>query len=87
MITNLEYELSYGKSIENTKETFQIKEKLDELEVSLAELKNGNIIERKAKFSNVLTKLSEVCTVIMTTPQLVDIAQNIMVHIKMFLNI
>lgn len=87
MITNFEYELSYGKNIENIKETPHIKEKINELEMCIAELKNGKVIERKAKFSNVLTKFSEVCTVIMATPQLVDIAQNIMVHIRNFLNI
>lgn len=87
MITNLEYELSYEKSIENMSEALQIKEKLNELEMSVAELKKGRIIERKENFSKVLTKLSEVCTVIMATPKLVDIVQNIMVHIRNFLNI
>ena len=87
MITNFEYELSLGKSLDVVKETLSIKERLNELEMSVNSLKNGKLSERKAKFSNVLTKISEVCTVIMATPQLVDITQNIMLHIKSFLNI
>lgn len=87
MITNFEYELSLGKNLDVVKETLSIKEKLNELEMSVNNLKNGKLSERKAKFSNVLTKISEVCTVIMASPQLVDITQNIMLHIKNFLNI
>lgn len=87
MITSFEYDLDYGKSMENIKDSSQIKLKLDELEISIDELKKGKIIERKKKFSNVLTKFAEVCTVIMASPQLVDIAQSIMGHIRVFLNI
>lgn len=87
MITTFEFELTCSKSIVEEIENPHIKEKLDELEKSIAELKSGKLLERKAKFSNFLTKFSEVCTVIMATPQLGDIAKNIMIHIKNFLNI
>ena len=85
MLTNFEYELSYGKSLENVKDFYQVREKIDKLEACVIELKESKISERKIKFSNILTKFSEVCTVIISTPQLIDVAQNIMVHIENFL--
>ena len=87
MITNLNYELAYGRGVEKAVENYQIKQRLDALEVSVEELKNVDISKRKIEFSNILTKFSEVCTVITATPQLIDMAQNIMIHIRNFLNI
>ncbi len=87
MITNFEFDLNYGKGIEGIKESSQINERLNELEASVEELKKGKITERKAKFSNVLTKLSEICTTIVAVPQLIDITQRILGHIRIFLHI
>lgn len=87
LITNLEYELSYSKSVEKTAEIEVIKKKIDELEMSVTDLKNDNTVDKRTKFSNVLTKFSQLCTVITSVPKLIDMAQNIMVHISTFLNI
>lgn len=87
MITNFEYELSQGQNLDVVKETLSIQKKLNELEISVNNLKNGKLSERKVKFSNVLTKISEACTVLVAAPQLANIMQNIMLHIKNFLNI
>jgi len=87
LITSLEYELSYSKSVEKAFETEVIKEKIDELEMSVVDLKNDNTVDKRTRFSNVLTKFSQLCTVIISVPKLIDMAQNIMVHISTFLNI
>lgn len=87
MITNFEYELSCGRSIDTMRDTSQMKEKINELETCIAELKEGKIKDRKANFSKVLSKLSDMCTIIVATPQMINIVQNIMIHIRKFLNI
>ena len=87
MITNFEYELSCGRSIDTMRDTSQMKEKINELEACIAELKEGKIKDRKANFSKVLSKLSDMCTIIVATPQMINIVQNIMIHIRKFLNI
>ena len=38
MITNLNYELAYGRGVEKAVENYQIKQRLDALEVSVEEL-------------------------------------------------
>ena len=87
MLTNIEYELSYAKSVEHTQAIPCIEEKIAELETSMEELKRGKVVERKRNFSNILTKVSEICTVIATCPELIAIVQHIIAHIKNFLNI
>lgn len=87
MVTNFQYEVTYGKSLEIVKENILLKNRLNELEGKIIELKNSKLLERKNKFSDMLTEFSEVCTVVTAMPQMVDITQNMMMHIKNFLNI
>ena len=86
MITKIEYELDKLKREYNGLENNTSK-KISELENLLDKLKKSNNNEKKTIFSDFLTKLSQICTITVATPKIIDMLEPIINHIKIFVGL
>ena len=86
MITKLEYEFKKLNCNGNNLDEETIK-RIKELEEAIDTLKKSRNKERRSAFSSVLTKISQVCTITVAVPKIVEVIVPVINHVRTFLGL